>query len=59
MIFHSSSMISTLAGHPSLEVTLALLDEVAPGPWPALDRRQAALRRKLLELLGEMLGSWP
>jgi len=52
-------MISTLAGHPSLEVTLALLDEVAPGPWPALDRRQVALRRKLLELLGEMLGSWP
>ncbi|CAL1137570.1 unnamed protein product [Cladocopium goreaui] len=36
-------------GHPSLEVTLALLDEVAPGPWPALDRRQVALRRKLLE----------
>ena len=36
-------------GHPSLETIMAMLDEVSPGAWPALDRRLVAQRLKDLE----------
>ena len=40
-------------GGPSIERVMALLDEVAPSAWPALDRRQV-----LKQLQVALLGRW-